>query len=73
MEVPRASSMGPLDQAGRQPAGAPQPPLDALHSAAVTWRVVVVAEEVQEPVKRENAQLLLNGMLGRSRLPCRHS
>jgi len=54
-----------FDQALTQPALSAQPFFDAAHASAVA--LVVVAEEMQEPVQREDAQL---GGLAVARVAC---
>ena len=54
--------MRPLDEAVAQTALAPQPPFDSLHSTFVS--LMIVAQEVQQPMKRQHFEL---GQLGVAR------
>ena len=57
-----------LDQAGTEAAGLAQPRLDPRHPAPVVRRVMIVAEQVQQAVQRQDLQLGRVGVAGLGRL-----
>ena len=60
--MPGAVRWSPLDEPFGEAAGAAQPPLDARHLTAIL--LVVVPEQVQQPVQRQNAQFGGKGVTG---------
>src|SRR5712671_6947435 len=62
---------GALDQPLSQAALSPQPALDALHAPVVA--LVIVAQEVQQPVQGQDSDLGAFGVAGLARLAPRHA
>ena len=59
--------LGALDQSLRQAVLAAKPRLDARHAPGIIFPVVIVAEQVQQTVQREHAQL---GAIRVARIAC---
>ena len=62
-----------LDEASSQPAFGAKTALQARHASAVGTGVVIVTHQVQQPVQRQNFQLIGVAMPGLASLPARNS
>src|ERR1041385_3260319 len=71
-KTPREVSLGgSLYQAFSQTALPAQPDFDPSHPAIIA--LVIVSQEMEEPVQRQNLELGQLGMSGVARLPLRHA
>ena len=62
-----------LDQAGRKAAFPAQAPFDALHSCPVPRALMIVPQQVQQPVQSQDFQLGGVRMAGSASLAPRHT
>jgi hypothetical protein len=67
----RAGSCGALDQPFDQAAAAAEAALEASHAAVIA--LVIIAEQMEQPVERKDAKLSRKGMAGFPRLTPGHA